>query len=130
MCKSICSFISNILFIFTQLFKFFKAVIFYYRIEHRIIKESVKQVIRESRDLNFYNPWLNGEASYFRGKYDINGYHVEIDELYNILIQNGEDEYFLQGDEADDLIYDMCLAWKNNPNKSKEEIIYAFIQQY
>lgn len=97
---------------------------------HRIIKESVKQVIRESRDLNFYNPWLNGEASYFRGKYDINGYHVEIDELYNILIQNGEDEYFLQGDEADDLIYDMCLAWENNPNKSKEEIIYAFIQQY
>lgn len=97
---------------------------------HRLIKESVKEILMENRDLNFYDPWTNGDASYLRGKYDINGYHVEIDELYDIYINNGEDEFFLQGDEADDLIYDMSLEWENNPNKSKEEIIYAFISQY
>lgn len=117
---------------------------------HRVIKESVKQVLKEARkpsdkiigrhtfptklheerDYDFYNPWLTGDASHFKGKYDINGYHVEIDNMYCVLIDNGMDEYFLQGDEADDLIYDMCLEWENNPNMSKEEIIYAFIQQY
>ena len=50
--------------------------------------------------------------------------------MYNVSINNGEEEYFLQGDEADDLIYDMCLEWNNKPNMSRDEIIYAFVQQY
>ena len=58
----------------------------------------------------------------FKGKFDINGYHIEIDDMYNILINNGEEEYFLQGDEADDFIYDMCLEWNNNPNMSRGQL--------
>lgn len=99
----------------------------------RKIKESVKRVLKETitdKQLDFYDPWTSGDASYFKGNFDINGYHVEIDDMYNVLINNGEDEYFLQGDEADELIYDMCLAWENNPNKTRNEIIYSFIQSY
>ena len=86
--------------------------------------------VNESRDYDFYNPYLSGYASCFKGKFDINGYHIEIDDMYNVLINNGEEEYFLQGDEADDFIYDMCLEWNNNPNMSRDEILYAFVQQY
>lgn len=69
---------------------------------------------------NDYNPWLNGDASWLNGKHNGNGIVVDIDTAYSTIsveIDNG-DEYFLQGDEADNLIKE--LAWTATniyPNK-------------
>lgn len=97
---------------------------------HRIIENTVKRIIKEE-DEEEYNPWMNGDASYIDGSYDIPyGYHVEIDtSLGTVAIddpQNEDGGYFLQGDEADDLISDICRYWIDN-DCSQEEAVNAVI---
>ena len=97
---------------------------------HRIIENTVKRIIREEEEQE-YDPFLNGDASYIDGSYDIpDGYHVDIDtSLGTVSIEDPENEdngYFLQGDEADDLIKDICRYWVDN-NCSQEEAVDAVI---
>lgn len=97
---------------------------------HRIIENTVKRIIREEEEEE-YDPWTNGDASYIDGSYDISyGYHVDIDtSLGTVSIEDPENEdngYFLQGDEADDLIKDICRYWVDN-DCSQEEAVDAVI---
>lgn len=97
---------------------------------HRIIKNTVKRIIREE-DEQEYDPFINGDASYIDGSYDIPyGYHVDIDtSLGTVAIEDPEDEnggYFLQDQEADDLITDICRYWVDN-DCSQDEAVNAVI---
>lgn len=59
---------------------------------------------------NDYNPWLNGDASWLNGKHNGNGIVVDIDTANStISVETYFSNYFLQGDEADNLIKE--LAW-------------------
>lgn len=102
---------------------------------HNVIKETVKSIIREISDgtetMEEYNPWMNGDASYIDGNYDIEyGFHVEIDTRYStVSIEKPDDEensYFLQGDEADDLIKQIAYYWSNG-NCTRGEAVNAVI---
>ena len=57
-----------------------------------------------------YNPWLNGDASYANGKFEGKGIKVEIDTRLSFLHMSADcgDEYTFQGDEADDVIKEIC----------------------
>lgn len=108
-----------------------------------IIKESVKQVLKENEnyylDDNFeypnwdgYNPFMNGDASWLNGEYDINGYHIIIktQPIDTVSIVTDSDEYFLQDDEASKFIYDVCVYLQHNPSATNEEAVYAIAQSY
>lgn len=108
---------------------------------HRIINESVKRMINEIGDENDveqddfydeqeeYNPFLNGKASWLNGEYDTPyGFHVEIDSSMGTVSiedmeQGEENSYFLQGDEADDLIVKMCQYWDNHEDETADEVV-------
>jgi hypothetical protein len=96
----------------------------------RIVKESVKNILKELREpldlTSDYNLFLNGDASYMNGKFDVcdGYYHVEINTSLSYISiegENGED-YFLQGDEADELITQICKYWINNDCTQDEAI--------
>lgn len=89
-------------------------------IVRKILKEDVDSfednVENDNQEEEEYNPWLNGDACYMDGKYDIPyGYHVEINSgLGYVAIDNPnnpDESYFLQGDEADDLIKQISKYW-------------------
>lgn len=100
-----------------------------------IINESVNRIISEmhEEDENDYDPYLNGDASWLDGEYDIPyGYHVEIDTKYGTVSiedeEGGEESsYFLQGDEADDLIKQICQYWNEHQDLNQEEAVNAVI---
>lgn len=88
------------------------------------IRKYVRESIQRINENEEYNPWLNGDASYFNDTFDIKGYHVTIDTKYStveIIIDDSE-EYFLQGYEADDLIKEICQYWNDNECTQKEAI--------
>ena len=99
---------------------------------HRIIKESVNSILKEYSDpcdlSSDYNPYLNGDASYMNGKFDVcDGYYqVEINTSLSYVSINGEggEDYFLQGDEADELISQICKYWTENDCTQEEAIGY------
>ena len=78
-----------------------------------------------------FNPWLDGTASWIDGDYDVNGRHVKIDTKYSTVAiddqdENEEESYFLQGDEADNLISDICRYYVENevePDVAVETVI-------
>ena len=103
---------------------------------HNIIEDSVRKILKEEiyddYDEEDYNPWNNGDASYLNGEYDIPyGFHVEINTDYSTVAiddsnGNEEESYFLQGNEADDLIKKICKYWSEN-DVTQEEAINAII---
>ena len=108
-----------------------------------IIKESVKQVLKETENYylddnfeypnwDFYNPFMNGDASWLNGEYNINGYHIIIKTrpMDTVSIETDSDEYFLQDDEASKFIYDVCVYLQQNPSATNEDAIYAIAQSY
>ena len=104
-------------------------------VENMVRKELKRQLRERERDdeEEEYNPWMNGDASWINGEYDIPyGFHVVIDTRYGtVSIDNTEDEensYFLQGDEADDLIVDICKYWKKHPNLNTEQAVNDVIR--
>ena len=97
-----------------------------------IIKESVQKVLKEFNDpenlFSDYNPWMNGDASFINGKYEVcDGYYqVEINTSMSYVAIEGEggEDYFLQGDEADQLISRICKFWSENDCNQEEAIGY------
>jgi len=97
---------------------------------HRLVKESVKKILKEFNDpldlTSNYNPHLNGDASYMNGKFDVcdGYYHVEINTSMSYVSIEGEggEDYFLQGDEADKLITQICRYWSDNDCTQDEAI--------
>ena len=97
---------------------------------HRMVKESVQKILKEYNepmDLSSdYNPYMNGDASWINGKYQgINGYwDVDINtSLSYVSIEgDGGEDYFLQGDEADELIYKIAKYWSDNDCDQEEAI--------
>ena len=97
------------------------------RMVKRIVKESIEKYLKEDDEM-LSSSWLNG-------KYTIPyGYNVEINTgLSYVSIEdangNEEESYFLQGDEADNLI-DEINQYYNSNDVSAEEAINAVIQLY
>lgn len=67
-----------------------------------------------------YDPWMNGDASWINGKYqNVCGYaNVEINTSLSYvdimpIDGNEENEYFLQGDDADQAIREICRIYHN-----------------
>lgn len=106
---------------------------------HRIVKESVSRALVELKSNNDpldlssnYNPYLNGDASYFNGSfYTTDGYyHVEINTSlsYVDIESEGDENYFLQGDEADELISKFCKYWSEN-DCTQDEAVTQILKQ-
>ena len=97
---------------------------------HRIVKESVRRILKENDDpldlTSDYNPYLNGDASYFNGKFETaSGYYVEINtslSYVDIEDERSGESYFLQGDEADELIAKICKYWSENDCDQDEAV--------
>lgn len=104
---------------------------------HRIINESVRRMINEisNEETEEYDPFLSGQASWLDGEYDIPyGFHVEIDSSMGTVSiedaeQGEENSYFLQGDEADDLIVQMCQYWDKHEDKTANEVVNDVISE-
>ena len=103
-------------------------------VENMVRKELKRQLReREDNEEEEYNPWMSGDASWINGEYDIPyGFHVAIDTRYGtVAIEDPEDEensYFLQGDEADDLIVDICKYWKKHPDLNAKQAVNDVIR--
>ena len=65
----------------------------------------------------YYDPWLNGAASYFDGTYYLNGLIVTIiSSLSTVSVEYADgnsDNLYFQGDDSDELIKNMCWRWEN-----------------
>ena len=105
-------------------------------VESMVRKELAEQLdtYSDNDEGSEYDPFMNGDASYLDGEYDIPyGYHVTIDTgLGTVAIDDPEEgeetSYYLQGDEADDLIVEICKYWKTHPNLNGEQVVNAVIQ--
>ena len=97
---------------------------------HQIVADTVNRILKEYNEpldlASDYNPYLNGDASYMNGNFDVcNGYyHVEINTSMSYISIKGEqgEDYFLQGDEADELITQICKYWNENDCDQEEAI--------
>lgn len=77
---------------------------------------------------NDYNPWLNGDASWLNGKHNGHGIVVDIDTANStVSVEHYSDNYFLQGDEADELIKELAWTATNiHPNKSFSDNVIEY----
>lgn len=98
----------------------------------RMIKNSVNEAIEDFEEEDKwkdYDPFINGDASWLDGEYDIPyGYHVTINTHYGYVAiddpSGGEEtSYFLQGEEGYDLIEEICIYWNRYPNLNAEQAI-------
>lgn len=91
----------------------------------KIVKEALDSIGEETEE---YNPWMNGDASYFNGQFDCNGYDVEIDTQYvtvSIINKANGEETFLQDQEACELIEEICQYWADNDCNQCQAIDYV-----
>lgn len=100
----------------------------------RVVRESINRVLNEvSMNNEFedddYNPWTTGDASWINGTYEFDGCRVEINtglSSVSIDYDNGE-EYYLQGDEADELIKEICRYWNRNEQLTQDDAVKDII---
>ena len=99
---------------------------------HRIVRQCVNEALEDFEEEDKwtdYDPFINGDASWLDGEYDIPyGYHVTIDTHHGYVAiddpSSGEEtSYFLQGEEGYDLIKEICIYWNRHPNLTAEQAI-------
>lgn len=96
------------------------------------------EVVKRTKDMEKkmpkeYNPWIEGIASFINGAFDGMGIEVEINtSLSFISVKIDEENYTFQGDDADEIVKEICWRCSElHPTETFEDnIIHYFNERF